>query len=70
MNKPTHHILFRCKVYEVQRKLLERSLKTHGKSSKTLLACPKALPALFKYVDDTNGFQSTWGSTELPEAEE
>ena len=66
-SETVHHFLFRCKPYEVQRKQLEITLKRHGKSTKTLLARPKALPVLFKYVNDMNWFQRTWGSMELEE---
>jgi len=55
-SETVHHFLFRCKAYEAQRKRLEITLKRHRKSTKMLLVRPKALPALFKYVNDTNRF--------------
>ena len=69
-SKTVHHFLFRCKAYKAQSKQLELALKRHGKSTKTLLARPKALPALFKYVNDTNRFQRMWGCVEMPGEEE
>ena len=62
-----HHFLFRCRAHDEHRKILDLSLKMHGKSGKTLLACLKALSALFKYISTTKHFKGTHGSVELPE---
>ena len=62
-----HHFLFRGRAHDEHRKILDHSLKRHGKSSKTLLACLKALSVLFKYISATKHFKGTHGSIELPE---
>jgi len=58
-NETVHHFLFRCQAYKEERKQLEQSLKRHGRSVKTLLANPKVLPALFKYIGDMGQFKNT-----------
>jgi len=66
-NEMVHHFLFRCRAHDEHRKILDLSLKRHGKSGKMLFACPKALSASFKYISVTKCFKGTQGSVELPE---
>ena len=47
-----HHYLYWCRGYHQQRPKLEQLLRRGVKSDKKLLASPKVMSALFKYIHD------------------
>ena len=57
--------MFRSQEYKEERKQLEKSLKRHGRSVKTLLANMKVLPELFKYISNTGRFKNTKEGAEV-----
>lgn len=52
-NETTHHYLIECKEYEVYREQTKAILKRDARSIRALLSNPLAIPALFRYINDT-----------------
>jgi ribonuclease HI len=64
-----HHFLIQCPEYKTQRQQLEKKLKRGAKSMRTLLSKPKALPPLFRFINETKRLTSTFGNVTLPDPE-
>jgi len=56
-----HHYLLMCLAYAGQRRQMERALQWPARSIRMLLSNLKAFPHLFKYINDTHQFQTTFG---------
>ena len=69
-DETVHHYLHRCRAYNRQRDKLQRALRRGAKCNRTLLASPKAMPALFKYIHDTQRFTRSFGNVLLPDEED
>ena len=69
-DESVHHYLFQCPAYKGPREHLMQTLRRLGKSTRTLPARPKTLPALFRYTNETRRFRNTHGDLALPEKEE
>ena len=65
-----HHYLFQCPAYKGPWEHLMQTLWWLGKSTGTLLARPKILPAPFRYTNETKRFRNTHGDLALPEKDE
>lgn len=64
------HILMSCPAYRQQRAALRRELHCGVLSVPGLLASPKSMPALFRYLRSTGRFTDTFGSLSSHSASE
>jgi ribonuclease HI len=68
-DETVHHFLFRCPAYRTQRDGLEKTLRRGATAVNTLLAKPKAMKGLFKYIHETRRFEGTYGNLEMRDQE-
>jgi ribonuclease HI len=68
-NETVHHCIFRCPAYKEHRAKMAKALNSGIRSTKTVLANPKALPALFRYINETRRFTDTYGIIPVPTEE-
>jgi ribonuclease HI len=64
-DETVHHFLFRCPAYRTQREGLKQTLRRGATAVNTLLAKPKAMKGLFKYIQGTGRFKEIYGNVDM-----
>jgi hypothetical protein len=68
-DETVHHFLFRCPAYRTQRDGLEQTLRRGATAVNTLLAKPKAMKGLFKYIQGTGRYEGIYGNLDMRDGE-
>ena len=68
-NETTHHFLIECKEYDAHRERTKAILKWDARSIHALLSNPLAIPALFRYINDTQRMKLPNKEVKLSEEE-
>jgi hypothetical protein len=66
-HETVHHLLLSCPVYERHRREMFYTLRRGSRTLATLLAHPKAIKHVFKFIGKTGRFKATHGELEIPE---